>query len=191
MPPKKTFEKKEIIKVALKILQEKGILELSARKIAHKLKTSVAPIYTYFESIDSLKRQVLIEVKNMVLDYAKKQYTKAAPLNCGVGFVIFARDNPKLFRILFLENAEYKDIITDLTNTLREVMHVAPKIKELKNSEKENISMNLWILAYGMATLACIGVLEDNSEEFIISKLREIAKTEILAALDSKNSNGK
>ncbi len=184
MPPKTTYEKKEILNIALKLLQNKGFNELTARKIAEELNTSTAPIYTYFSSIDSLKREVLKNVSEMILDYSRKSYTKNTALNCGIGFVLFARDYPILFRVLFLENTGFKDIIENLIKALREIMFSMPKLNSLKNNEKENIYINLWISTYGLATLACVGLLEDNSEEYIIGKLREISLSTLKAAVD-------
>jgi AcrR family transcriptional regulator len=186
MPPKTLFEKNDIIQAALKLLQEKGIQELTARKIAGKLNTSVAPIYGLFTSIENLKREVLIEIKNMILEYCRKSYTAFESLNCGVGFILFARDYPKHFRVMFLDNAEYKDIIGNLSISLREVIFSLQKFKGVKKNKIESISANLWYYSYGMAVLACTGLLEDNSDKYIINKLSEVATTEFQNVINSK-----
>jgi AcrR family transcriptional regulator len=178
MPPKTLFKKSDIIQTALKLLQEKGIQELTARKIAEKLNTSVAPIYGLFPSIENLKKEVLIEIKNMILEYSKMQYTAIESLNCGLGFILFARDFPKLFRVMFLDNEEYKDIIEDLSVSLKKVIFSLQKLKGITKSKVESLSNNLWYYSYGMAVLACTGLLEDNSDKYIINKLTEVATKE-------------
>ncbi len=189
MPPKTLFKKNDIIQTALMIMQEKGIQELTARKIAEKLNTSVAPIYGLFSSIENLKREVLIEIKNRIIEYTKKPYTGFPSLNCGVGFVLFARDYPMLFRVMFLENIKHKDIIEDLTCSLREVIFSLEKLHGLQKDKIERIAFNLWYYSYGMAALACTGLMEDNSEKYIINKLTEVAETEFQAVLKSNGSN--
>ena len=160
MPPKKTFEKKEIIDAALQIIREKGIGELSTRKTAEILNTSTAPIYTYYQSVELLKRDAMLAIADSLMEYAGKEYTRKKSLDCGIGFVLFARDFPVYFKQLFLTGPEYKDIVEDLLNKLKQIFYqdLKSKYPEIKGWEK--IAENLWIFSYGLAAQACVGKVE-------------------------------
>jgi|GEM_PF-5552282 len=52
MPPKTRFRKEEIVDAAFAIAREKGFEEISARNVAKRLGSSVAPIYVNFANIE-------------------------------------------------------------------------------------------------------------------------------------------
>jgi len=59
MSPKTKFDKKAIVDAALEIAKEKGLKKITARSVAKQLKSSVAPIYVNFDSVDELIEAVV------------------------------------------------------------------------------------------------------------------------------------
>jgi DNA-binding transcriptional regulator YbjK len=59
MPPKAKFEKSDIIKAAVSIVEREGIEMLTARSLGKELGSSARPIFTLFESMDEVSRSVL------------------------------------------------------------------------------------------------------------------------------------
>ena len=51
MPPKVTFTKEDVIQAAFEIVQKRGVKLFTARRIAKKLKSSTAPVYSHFKSM--------------------------------------------------------------------------------------------------------------------------------------------
>ena len=60
MPPKTKFSREEIIDRAFEIVRAEGFESLTARSLAAKMNSSSRVIFTWFDSMDELKREVLI-----------------------------------------------------------------------------------------------------------------------------------
>ena len=108
MPPKTTFTKKDVIDAAMAIVIEHGLKELTTRKVAEKLGSSPAPVYSCFQSKFELEKEVIKTIKDLLYQYSKNNYTEFYTLNMAVGLVLFARDYSQLFKSLFLENNEWQ-----------------------------------------------------------------------------------
>ncbi|HEX2954271.1 MAG TPA: TetR/AcrR family transcriptional regulator, partial [Bacillota bacterium] len=168
MPPKITFNHDDVVAAGLEIVKENGIHELSARKIAERLRSSTAPIYSSFGSIEALKHDVLSKAKQILLEYTGDSYTDTPFLNMGVGVVLFAREYPMLFRALFLESFGYKDIIDDLFKQLLRVMDSDATLTSLSSDEKKLLLERMWIFTYGLATIVCVGQIEIKDKDDVI-----------------------
>ncbi len=62
MPPKTKFNKENIIEAAFEIAKENGFSAITARSVAKRLGSSVAPIYVNFETIENLIESVVQRV---------------------------------------------------------------------------------------------------------------------------------
>ena len=173
MPPKTQFTKEAIINTALKITEEEGLKALSARKIAEKMGSSIAPIYTTFKTMADLEREIFKEIKDILLDYTNKSYTEIPSLNIGVGYIFFAREHKKLFEIFFHKGSQFKDVFKDFYMYIDNRFKELPFFKDLTNEEREKLLGKLWIMTHGMACLASVGLLKDDSDEKIISILND------------------
>ena len=59
MPPKMKISKEDIVKIAADVVRQSGADAINARLLAEKLGCSTQPIFSNFESMDSLRRAVL------------------------------------------------------------------------------------------------------------------------------------
>ena len=183
MPPPITFTKNDVLNAAFAIVVEHGFYELSTRKVAEKLGSSPAPVYSCFNSKMGLEREVLKKIKCLLFQYATKDYTESYPLNMAVGLVLFARDYRQLFSSLFLQGNDFKNIFQEFNNSHIERMGKDERFSHLSHEEQEKLLSRLWIFTYGFANLASAGLIEKNSEEHVIRTLREVALLFIEAAL--------
>ena len=103
MPPKVKFQREEIVGAAAAIVREQGYDALTAREVAAKLGVSTRPIFTYFDTMEQLRAEVCSYAKRRYLEYIERGLTAPIP-NLGVGqqYIRFAREEPELFRLLFL-----------------------------------------------------------------------------------------
>jgi DNA-binding transcriptional regulator YbjK len=69
MPPKVKFQKEEIVQAALNIARKKSIDAVTAREVAAELNVSPRPIFTYYESMDSLRSDVYDQAKQRYREY--------------------------------------------------------------------------------------------------------------------------
>ena len=72
LPPKPKFTKDEITNAALTVAREKGIGAVSAREVAVVLGTSTRPIFTYYHTMDELKKEVRLFAENIFRQYVEK-----------------------------------------------------------------------------------------------------------------------
>ena len=74
LPPKPKFTKDEITNAALTVAREKGIGAVSAREVAVVLGTSTRPIFTYYHTMDELKKEVRLFAENIFRQYVEKDW---------------------------------------------------------------------------------------------------------------------
>lgn len=103
MPPKVKFQKEEIVNAALDVARKKGIDAVTAREIAKELHVSVGPIFTWFETMEQLKAEVYDRAKSLYRQYIELGLAGKIPfLGVGQQYLRFAKEEPELYRLLFL-----------------------------------------------------------------------------------------
>ncbi len=104
MPPSVKFTKQEIIDAALRVTRAGGIGSLTARSLAAELGASTRPMFTYFDSMDALKHEVHEAAKDLYRAYVKRGLAEPIPfLGVGQSYIRFAKEEPELYKLLFLE----------------------------------------------------------------------------------------
>ena len=107
MPPKVRFQKEEIVTAALNVARKEGIDSVTAREVAKELGVSVGPIFTWYETMEQLKTDVFIQAKRMYREYIERGLAGPVPfLGVGQQYLRFAREEPELYRLLFLRRPD-------------------------------------------------------------------------------------
>ena len=107
MPPKVRFQKEEIVTAALNVARKEGIDSVTAREVAKELGVSVGPIFTWYETMEQLKTDVFIQAKRMYREYIERGLAGPIPfLGVGQQYLRFAREEPELYRLLFLRRPD-------------------------------------------------------------------------------------
>ena len=188
MPPKTVFSKDDVIQAGFEIVQKQGIQALTAREVARELKSSTAPVYSNFESMKLLEREVILRANAFQMDYMTRPYTEHVFLNMGIGYAIFAREQCSLFRALYLEKSDHKDAIYDFEKAMRVQMNKDNRFDSLTDDERFSLLDKMWIFTHGLATMICVGLAEDNSDEYIIKTLMDVGAAVIGAAFMRKKT---
>ena len=58
MPPKVKFTQEEIVNAALRVARRKGANAVTTRDIAAELGVSTRPIFTYFHTMEEVRREI-------------------------------------------------------------------------------------------------------------------------------------
>lgn len=173
MPPKIIFTKEQIIDAAFEIFTEDGIDSISVRKLAAKLNSSTAPIYTSFVNIQEIKKLLMEKSLNLLLSYTEKEYTEDIFLNIGVGMLEFAREFKIVYRTLFIDTNEYHYILNEFNDKNLLQMKKEKNLGLFEESELKSILEMMHIFTHGLASLLCAGMLRDESTEYFVSILHE------------------
>ena len=168
------------------MVKEQGISVLTARKVATRINSSTMPIYSYFKTIDELKREVMQRAVSILWEYMDGKYDETIFFNMGIGYILFSRDNPQLFKALFLETIDYQDIIDDFTNAAIVRMGHDTRFVSWSLHERRLLFHKIYIFTHGYATMLCIGNIRNESNENIISLIDEVGRTIIISEFSKK-----
>ena len=103
MPPRVKRTKEEIVDAAFDLVRENGMAALSARSLARALGTSTGPIFTAFTSIEEIQNEVLHRAKDWYARYIQEGLKQIPAFKgAGMAYIRFAKDEPELFRLLFM-----------------------------------------------------------------------------------------
>lgn len=170
MPPKCKFTKDEIIQATLNIVREEGIDAITARGLAAKLGTSTRPIFTFYETMEDLRRDTVMAAKELYTQYAVEGLHAEPPfMGVGVQYLKFAKEEPKLFQLLFMsEMPEKIDPFTALRtfdDRFEDVVHMIQDGFQVDSDAAARLYRHLWIYTHGIATLLVTKVCSFTDEE--------------------------
>ncbi len=181
MPPKIKYTKEDVVKAALGVVEENGLSSLSARSVADRLGSSTAPVYQYYESMDELALDVMKEIKQALVDYASRPYTDRVFLNMGTGIALFAGEHGRLYRAFLMESDSYHDIVNDFYERLETDLVKDGRFVSLSDIERHELLAKMWTFTHGLASLICVGLIKDCSQECIIRTLMDMG-TDVIGA---------
>lgn len=170
MPPKAKFTREQITQTALEIVRENSFESLTARALGERLGSSACPVFTVFENMEEVQKSVLEEIKKIYKSYVDKGLTETIAFK-GVGtqYILFAVNEPKLFRILFM--SEQKQV-PDIDNVLPVIDESYEKILAsiidsygVKKETAERLYKHLWIYTHGIASLCATKMCKFTGEE--------------------------
>ena len=174
MPPKVRFSEEDVLQAAFELVREEGLPALSARNIAVHLGASTTPVYSAFASMEKLRWAVMERVVTLVHEYTQRSYTENRFLNMGTGIAVFAREEPQFYRALYLETSEFKPLVTHFQDVLAEDMVEDDRFAALTFSERLTLLLRMAMITYGLATMICVGLCEESSDEEIIEWLLRV-----------------
>ena len=176
MPPNVRYKKEEIAEIAFEMVRKHGEEFLSARTLAAELGTSTAPIFTAFSGIEEVRDAVIRLAKERYEEYARKGASINPPFKgYGLQFIRFAKEEPRLFRMLFMTEGgvvtptHYLPSTYEQEETVRETAQNAYGWDEERARRMYN---HLAVYVYGLAAL-CAGGNQVFTDEDISRMLSE------------------
>lgn len=160
MAPKNKFTREEMIGAALQVVRAKGIGALTAKALAERLGTSTQPVFTCFSTMDTLKREVRAAAQQIYDGYAAEGLRQEIPfLGFGMAYIRFAREEPELYRLLFLEAAA--DGAGGAMEAMRHSQAIVraslEKIYRISAREADRYFRDLWLVVHSLAVLVVTG----------------------------------
>ena len=168
MPPKVKFTSNEIIEAAVKITRKKGIGAVTAREVGSTLGASSRPIFTYFDTVEDLKREVYLYAKNLYKQYVENGLKAEIPfLGVGQQYIRFAKEEPNLYKYLFLTPPDgvQGGVMEGLKMSQDLARESLMRIYNMDADTADKYFRDLWLVAYGFTTMIAIGECPYNDEE--------------------------
>lgn len=160
MAPKNKFTKEQMVKAAVRVARDRGIDGLTAKTMADELGISTQPVFTAFGSMDEVKREVYAAAVSVYDEYTELGLKEKIPfLGVGMQYIRFARQEPELYRLLFLAQAQDNEY-----SALKSMQHlqelVRPtliRIYHITAEEADLYFRDLWFVVHSLATLIVTG----------------------------------
>lgn len=178
MPPKPKFTKEEILDTAFRIVCENGMEALTARELGARLGSSARPIFTVFADMDDLKQAVRVKAKERFDAYMKiaEAYTPAYKKR-GMQWVKFASENPKLFRLLFMNSAQkaesFEEAVQIMPFGMEDDIRIIMRDYHASREQAGHLFQQMWTYTYGLCVLCAARVCTFSDEEIAL-RLGEI-----------------
>ena len=160
MAPKNKFTKEEMVAAALQVVRTKGIDGLTAKTMADALGTSTQPIFTAFGSMDGIKKEVYAAAIRVYDRYTEAGLQERIPFfGVGMQYIRFAREEPELYRLLFLTRALDKSF-----SAMRSMQHLQALVRptlmniyKITEQEADLYFRDLWFVVHSLSTLIVTG----------------------------------
>ena len=156
MPPKVRFQREEIVDAALEIARGKGIEAVTAREVAKALGVSVGPIFTWFESMETLRAEVYERARERYRAYIERGLVGPIPfLGVGQQYIRFAREEPELYKLLFLTrpDAAGGGAMAALRFSQELARDSLMRIYNMDAQTADRYFRDLWLVVFSFATL--------------------------------------
>ena len=170
MPPKPKFTKEEIVAAALALVSEKGMEALTARELGLRLGSSARPIFTVFQSMEEVQRQVRKAAMEHFNSFTEKAMNfSPAFKQFGMQMILFAKEEPRLFRLLFMTENDrarsFEDVLAELGGTALLCIRLIERDYGLTEQEAMELFRHVWIHTYGIGALCATGMCSFSEEE--------------------------
>ncbi len=153
MPPKTKYDKNAIVKAGLEIAKEKGLAGITARSVADQLKSSVAPIYVNFATVEDLVEAVVQRVFGISRELLEKQEGESLFENIGKASLAFAREYPVLFRELSLQPNPYMESYESLEKVMVEALAEDEAMKDWTPMERKRLLFKMRVFQMGLSAM--------------------------------------
>lgn len=140
-----------ILNTALNLLREQGYEAVNIKQLANALNCSTQPIYLSFSGMDALRGELI----PLTVAEFEKYMKDGANTVClyGIRYIQFAKEEPHLFRFLFMRSnalAEIKQALLPMIEhsitELRNTYHIA-------YDEADMLHDQLWMHTHGIASM--------------------------------------
>lgn len=183
MPPKLKFTREEIVAVALRLVSERGVESLTARELGAALGCSARPIFTAFENMEEVQKEVHAAAMRLFETTEYRQFSEMPPFKqVGMKMILFGRDEPKLYRLLFMQEnkkaVSFEDVLGNLGLIAVECTEMFEKEYALCAEQAKTLFESVWIYTFGVGVLCATGVCRLTEKE-----IGEMLTTEFEAML--------
>lgn len=168
MAPRNKFTREEMVDAALQVVRTKGIDALTAKALAEELGTSTQPVFTCFSTMDAVKKAVRSAAERVYDEYAAEGLGQEIPfLGFGRQYIRFAREEPALYRLLFLSPADdgCGGAVEAMKHSQAIVRPFLEKAYRISSADADRYFRDLWLVVHGLATLIVTGGCPYSDEE--------------------------
>lgn len=171
MPAVIELKKENVVKVAVRMVNNNGWDSVNARSLAKELNVSTKPLYRIYSSMDEIKKDIYNEIYRQYDEFITSRIdNKKALLTLSIAYVEFASKYKNLFISLFLSNnLKWKslDEVLDEKWNQSTIINLVNK-HGYTFEEAKNLFMNFWLYVNGLATLLATNEINIDEKEILV-----------------------
>jgi AcrR family transcriptional regulator len=169
MPKPAIIPREKIIDTAYKLTKEQGIEATTVTAVAERLGCSIRPVFYHLGCMENLRK----EICNLAMqEYSKVLHSQIAGVTSvkaiGLNYIRFARENPHLFKLLFLNDTQ-RDVSIIYSSLDANKPFVVRLLKEsygiTDDKHAEDVYIKLGIFCNGIATMIISNIAIFTDEE--------------------------
>ena len=179
MARKESETKNMILETAVQLAKEEGIENVTARKLANKIGCSTQPIFRVYANMTELYTEVYQKAIDLFADYYEKFESEVQTpfIHLGLAYIDFAKEERKLFQLLFLsDNRGDRSLYELLNGSTGAVAKEINKAAANGCSNPSGLFMKMWIFIHGCACMVLTGDYDLTKEE-TLDLLEDIYKS--------------
>lgn len=168
MAPKNKFTREEMVAAAVRVVRAKGINALTAKALATELGVSTQPVFTCFHTIEEAKREVCFAAERLYDSYVTEGLHMQIPfLGVGMQYIRFAKEEPELYRLLYLTEHGDKDsrIMNALQHSQDLVRESLQQTYHIDALTADRYFRDMWLVVHSLGTLVVTGGCSYSEQE--------------------------
>lgn len=166
MPAKTVTDRDRILKAAMRIVKKRGMDGLNMRAVAKECGCSTQPLYHCFSGMPALKEAVAAQIVQIYQGFLRDEIASGEFPEykaVGMGYIRFAKEEPQLFKYLFMRDRHGSDTIDEDTGFEEEALRIAQKTGVDERRARE-LHAHMWVWVHGIAAMYATGYLSWDRE---------------------------
>ena len=153
MPPVIRYDRQAVLSAAFRLVRRSGLNALNARAVAHEAGSSTQPIFRLYSGMDELKADVCSMAHQFYTDYLHTHVlaSENVLLEYGIRYILFARDEPELFKLLFMCDRSHDNQTIGDPETTRAVSGIIEQMTGYSEEKAQRMIHWLWVFTHGLA----------------------------------------
>ena len=174
MPPTVRFTRDAVLHAACQLMRREGMEALNARAIAKELGGSTQPIFRLFTNMEDLRRELILYVARQFQAHAEADMAQSdSPyIQLCTTYLLYGRDEPELFKLLFMRDRVSEGQYTDQTN-FDLVFNIIKKETPLDDETALRFFERTWLFIHGLAVCIATKYIPCQDERYLISMVKE------------------
>lgn len=183
MGPKIRYTREQIIDAAFDIAREEGMDNVTTRKIAEKIGSSVAPIYVNFASSEEILSALVERIITVSRRLLAEEQSGDPFGDIGRASLRFAAEYSVLFRDLVMKNRRFMgNYNQQIEPYLIAEMQKDPKMQGLSRAELKTILLKMKIFQLGLSMMVANSLLPpdygmDEAMELLADMARDVVSS--------------
>lgn len=153
MPAKKQVTKEMILDAALRVLMEHGTESVNVKSVAAELHCSTQPIYLSFDNMNALRRELVPAAVDKFAERMQQECGTEQVHLYGIEYVRFARQQPELFRFLFMRPQAFAEMKQVLFPIIERSIAALMEQYHISHDTADELHDQLWMHAHGIAAM--------------------------------------